>query len=733
MSHPLYIAILWHMHQPDYRDPATGILNLPWVRLHAAKDYLHMAEVLAQHPEVHVTVNFTPVLLEQLDAYAQGKAEDRLMLLSRQTSWTEEERAYLLNVGFSIHWHNVIQRYPPYWALLQRRAAALENPNEFTDQEYRDLLAWVQLAWTDPNRLEQDEVLRRLVEKGREFTMDELELIIARHREMCAQVVPLYRKLAERGQVELTTSPYAHPVLPLLVDSAHARRATPGLPIPEPSFQAREDVLVHLQMALECHERFFEQRPLGLWPSEGAVSQEVVEAIGAVGFQWLASDEAILGRCLGRWFQRDSQDTVTNPQALYQPYLAMIGNRPGPTLIFRDHVLSDRIGFIYQHIPGEQAAEDLIIRLQIIRRRLADEHRPYLVSIILDGENCWDGYEHNGDVFLHSLYRRLSRSSELRTVTVSEYLRMNPPRGMLARIATGSWINGDLTTWIGDPKHIQAWSLLRDTRAFLVAFETAHPDLPTSVREEAWRAIYKAEGSDWFWWYSERNISDQEALFDTLFRRYLAHVYRVLNQPIPEQLMQPIFAQQQALVQKRGQRQYLTPTLSADPDPTREWGEALSVQSVASAGAMQQAGHGLRALRVAYDANHLYLRLETFKPLSEMQLEVLLQQEDGQQSRITWHPERPLVKIHGQTLGSQEIERMALGDRVLEVAIPFSTVGIRLGARLRLQGSATNGSEVINRVPADQPLELFLSPLSSVELSDRAPLPSRDDQSNLGP
>ncbi len=715
MSHPLYVAFLWHMHQPDYRDPATGVFSLPWVRLHAAKDYLHMAEVLDQHPEVHVTVNFTPVLLEQLDAYARGSAEDRLMLLSRQTSWTEEERAYILNVGFSIHWHNVIQRYPLYWALLQRRAAALENPNEFTDQEYRDLLAWVQLAWTDPNRLERDETLCRLVEKGRDFTMDELALIIARHREMCAQVVPLYRKLAERGQVELTTSPYAHPILPLLVDSTHARRATPGLPIPEPPFQAREDVLAHLQMAIECHERAFGRRPLGLWPSEGAVSQEVVEAIDAAGFRWLASDEAVLGRCLGRWFQRDGQDAVTNPQALYQPYLAMIGNRPGPAVIFRDHVLSDRIGFVYQQIPGEQAAEDLIVRLQIIRRRLADENRPYLVSIILDGENCWDGYERNGDVFLHSLYRRLSCCPELRTVTVSEYLQMNPPRGMLARIAAGSWINGDLTTWMGDPEHIQAWSLLRDTRAFLVAFEAAHPDLPTSVREQAWHAIYRAEGSDWFWWYSVRNTSDQDALFDALFRGYLARVYRVLDQPVPEQLMQPITAQGQPLDQVRGQRRYVTPGLSADPDPAREWSEALSVQSVASTRAMQQAGHGLQALRVAYDAEHLYLRLETFQPLGDLHLEVLIQHEDGRQSRIAWHPERGLATIHSQAPGPQEAARPALGDRVLEMAIPFSALGVRLGDRLQLQGSSIHGDREINRVPADQPLELILSPLASEE------------------
>ncbi len=707
------------MHQPDYRDPTTGVFSLPWVRLHAAKDYLHMAEVLAQHPDVHVTVNFVPVLIEQLEAYASGAAEDRLMILSRQpvlgrhrstgATWTEEERAYILNLGFSAHRDNVIRHYPSYWALFQRREAALQNLEVFSDQEYRDILAWVQLAWTDPNRLEQDEGLRRLVDKGHGFTVEDLALIIARHQEMCARVVPLYRELAERGQIELTTSPYAHPIIPLLMDSSHARRATPGLPIPEPPFQARADVSAHLRMAITCHERVFGGRPAGIWPSEGAVSQEAVEEIDAAGFRWLASDEAVLGRCLGRWFQRDSQDAVTNPRALYQPYLVMIGNRPGPAIIFRDHALSDRIGFTYQRIPGEQAAEDLIVRLQIIQRRLADEQRPYLVPIVLDGENCWEGYEHNGDVFLHSLYRRLGQRSELRAVTVSEYLQMNPPRGTLARIATGSWINGDLTTWMGDLEHIRAWSLLRDTRAFLVAFEAAHPDLPAASRQQAWRAIYAAEGSDWFWWYSARNRSDQDALFDALFRSYLANVYRSLDQPVPEELMEPIMAHGRRLDQFRAQHRYMTPRLSADPDPREEWHEALSVQAITLAGAMQQAGRGLRALRVAYDVGHLYIRLETFEPLANLHLEVLIGREDGRECRMVWHPNQGAAMIEGQTVPTMP------GEHLLEVAIPFSVLGVRLGDHVRLRGEATHGDGRINRVPAERSLELVLAPLPPEE------------------
>jgi alpha-amylase/alpha-mannosidase (GH57 family) len=705
MKHPLYVALVWHMHQPDYRDPVTGVSSMPWVRLHAAKDYLHMAEVVSRHPGIHILFNFTPTLLEQLEEYACGSGVDRVMLLSRQETWTEEERAYILNVGFSAHWENIIRRHPLYWALLQRREAALHNLAEFSDQEYRDILAWFQLVWTDPNYLDQDVDLARLLDKGRDFTIADLSLIIDRHCAFCGRVIPLYRQLVECGQVEPMVSPYAHPILPLLIDSSHAQRATPGLTVPDPPFQAPADAAAHLQRAILCYTKAFGQRPAAIWPSEGAVSQEAIAAIDAAGFRWLASDEAVLGRCLGRWFQRDSQETITTPRALYQPYTVMVENRPGPVAIFRDHTLSDRIGFIYQHIPGEQAAEDMIVRLQIIRRRLADEERPYLVAIILDGENCWEGYAHNGDIFLHSLYRRLSQSNDLRTVTVSEYLQMNPPRGTLARIATGSWINGDLTTWIGDPEHILAWSLLRTTRAFLVDWEVAHPQAAPTARQEAWDALYSAEGSDWFWWYSARNTSDQDALFDALFRTYLAKVYRALEQEVPEQLMEPITAHGRRLDQVATQRQYLTPRLQAYLDPTREWQGALVAQAISSTGAMQGAGSGLRTLRVAYDASHLYLRLESFEALESIHLVGTVRAGEGWEARLECGPGQPAALLDGVALPT------ACGDRLVEMSIPFDRLGIAIGAHLAIQGHATHGDGTINRVPADRPLELILAPL----------------------
>lgn len=699
------------MHQPDYRDPVTGRFVLPWVRLHAAKDYLHMAEVLQRHPEVHVTVNFVPVLLEQLEAYASGTAEDDVMYLSRQKTWTREERLAILNIGFSIHHDNIIRRYPPYWELLQRRQQALENPDILDDQTYRDILAWFQLAWTDPTRLEPGGPLHDLVQKGRGYTVADLNRIIDTHLEMCAQVIPAYRELADRGQVELTTSPYSHPILPLLIDTDAAREATPGIAVPEPPFRAPEDARAQLRAAIKKHTEAFGRPPSGLWPSEGAVSQAAIEEIDAAGFRWLGTDEAILSRCLHRWFERDPQGAVTMPHALYQPYIVLVDNRPGPAIVFRDQQLSDRIGFTYQHIPGEQAAEDLMVRLQITQRRLADEQRAYLVSIILDGENCWEGYEHNGDVFLDSLYRRLAQSPDIQPVTVSEYLDAHRLRSMLARVATGSWINGDLTTWIGDPEHIRAWELLRDTRAFLVNYVESHPDAPREAVEAAWKGIYAAEGSDWFWWYSSRNTSDQDALFDRLFRSHLASVYRHLREPVPESLMRPISRHGQRLDRVEAQANYLTPELSANPDPTVEWADAICVQAVASSGTMQQAGQGIRAVRLAYDMEHLYLRVETFQPLALFRVEVQLSSNESTTHEVIWTPGELAAKLDGEPV------RTSMGEHVLEMALPLARLGVVSGQTIDVQAMAIQGDRAVNRVPAHGAVQIALARLGEPDLA----------------
>ncbi len=538
--HPLYVAFVWHMHQPYYRDLRTGEIPMPWVRLHAAKDYLHMAEMLARYPAVHLTINMVPSLTEQMLAWAEdtGNAQvDDLWRLAEQETWSTADKRRIINLCFSISWDRVIRSHPRYAQLLDRRPQALADPETFTDQDIRDLVAWFNLVWIDPGWRSRDPELQRLVNQGRGFTLADVRTIPRPSGASPAGVAPL-RPPGRRGpartyHVALFPS-HSAPV-------GRYRRCAPrrprDLPVPEPPFCAPEDVAAQLQMAVESHTaalRRTARRPVAV----GRAYHRKSCRWCAGRITWLASGETILSRSLGRPLDRDGSSLLTDPRTLYQPYRVLAGTELGPYMVFRDQELADRNGFLYQHLPGQQAAEDLIYRLLEIRRRLNDAETPYLVPIILDGENCWEHYEQNGDVFLNALYGALSRRPELRAVTVSEYLALrHQPAATLARLATGSWIGGDLTTWIGDPEHNRAWAVLQQTREHLVARTADIARVPEDVRataglQRAWHALYAAEGSDWFWWYSHRNSSQQDTLFDRLYRHDLAAVFEALGDPV---------------------------------------------------------------------------------------------------------------------------------------------------------------------------------------------------------
>lgn len=611
MSHPLYVAFVWHMHQPYYRDTVSGDYDLPWVRLHATKDYLHMLRVLRDFPTVHQTFNMVPCLVEQLEDYARNQATDRCLRVSLKRNLTAEDKRFVLDFFFSIGWSKVISRYPRYWQLLQLRNQANGDTSVFSNCYWRDVIAWFNLAWIDPGILASDPDLSRLVEKGRDFSLADVVQIIEKHREICRAVVPAYREAEAAGQIEISTSPYYHPILPLLIDSGSARMASPHLSLPEPRFAHPEDAVEQLRRAIESHERYFGRAPRGLWPSEGAISQEVVALLQQRRwFNWLASDEGVLGRSIGVWFDRDGYGHLTNPRPLCQPY--RLGPN-GPAIIFRDHVLSDRIGFVYKSMEPQQAAADLVHRLHRIRENLGDQDFPYLVSIILDGENCWEEYVNNGEDFLRHLYRLLSEDRAIKTVTVSEYLDQFPPQAQLNSIVAGSWISSNLETWIGEREQNRAWEYLGRTRDRLISWELQYQLADLSTLERAWQEIYIAEGSDWFWWYYSRNKYGNEQVFDRDFRTHLGNVYRIMGLPVPSWLKKPILeAAPPAAAAISG---YISPRLSASEVASPEWSGAGYIEPETAATAMQRGSSVLRRLYFGYSPADLYLRLEANESL----------------------------------------------------------------------------------------------------------------------
>jgi len=735
LAYPLYVAFVWHMHQPIYKHSTTGEYTLPWVRLHATKEYTQMAQVLADYPAIHATFNFTPCLVEQLQEYAAGQAVDKALAVTLKDTHSLEEREFILSFFFSLNWDKVVRRQPRYARLLQLREAAQGDAALFSEQYFRDLIAWFNLAWSDVGVSQRDPVLRRLLEKGQGFSSEDIRAIADKQRELIGRVVPLYRQLAAAGQVELTTSPYYHPILPLLVDSRAAWEASPTLPLPSALFIHAEDAAEQLRRAIESHARHFGERPRGLWPSEGAVSQALVDLLAdRYGLTWLGSDEDILARSLGASIQRDGYGHVTNPRLLYQPYICPTSTRTGPgyksplAIVFRDHVLSDRIGFVYQHMDSRSAAEDLVHRLQRIRENLADAQNPYLVAIILDGENCWGEYENNGDDFLRHLYGLLSSAPDLRTATVSEYLAQFPPRQSLPRLAAGSWIGGNLETWIGEEAQNQAWEYLAQAREMLVTSQQEHSEVDMAVLEQAWQEVYVAEGSDWFWWYYSHNNHRPENLFDREFRAHLGNVYRLLGLPAPAWLARPIVLSG-AGVYQRPPSAYVIPALTAASTAGPEWAAAGHLEPQTSAGAMQRAGTVLHRLYYGYDPQALALRLEANEDLSPYGVGVYFSSPRGE--RVNQRPRyaatnpalaspgiglaREVAVLAGQGHPPQAqlshasgLEtwqpvasslRVAAGPRALEFSLPLSDLGLQLGDQVGLVVTLARDEVLVEALP----------------------------------
>ena len=734
MSEPLYVALIWHMHQPYYGNGSERGFSLPWTRLHATKDYLHMAETLARFPRMHATVNLVPSLIEQLTDYVNHHRTDRSLSTSLKDEWTAEDREYMLSFFFSANWERFIRPHPAYDQLLQIRERARAHPQFLSDQYFRDLVGWFNLVWIDPNWLEREPELCRLVKQGSGFSPDDIRSIIGVQEDILSRILPAYRSLEEQGQIEICTSPYYHPILPLLIDSHCARESSPGMTISEPAFAHPEDALEQINRAIDSHRQYFGQRPRGMWPPEGGVSDALVLLLTEhTDIAWIASDEGVLAASTGQEVHRDEYGHVTNPRFLYQPYRlqsSQEGLPAGPTILFRDNLLSDRIGFVYQRMDGHHAAQDLVGRLHRVRESL-DGSGPHIVSIILDGENCWEEYEHNGDTFLNSLYGLLSNDPLLETVTVSEYLSAHPVQATIPRLSAGSWIGRNFETWIGEPTQNQAWARLARTRGHLTAWQAQCPHADTERLEQAWNEIYIAEGSDWFWWYSSRNRAAEETVFDASFRHHLQNVYRLTETPIPEWLLggRP---QQDIEIAERSPSAFISPALDADSPALPRWESAGYTTPRASTGAMQTAVALIKRFYYGHDHEHLFARIESHRSLQACTLSIFLSPagrldagDCGARAEMLDHPLSPgqceirlqpasqSATLHsigpeGQAERTTDVP-LSLTEHAAELRIALKEAGAALGEILLVRVVVTCGDTASESIPVSGNLAIRLS------------------------
>ncbi len=719
MSHPLYVAFIWHQHQPLYKSPHSGTsepisqhYHLPWVRLHGTKDYLDLVLILERYPQLHQTVNLVPSLILQLEDYVAGTAFDPYLelTLTATEQLTPQQQEFIIQHFFDANHHTLIDPHPRYRQLYAQRQEkgkdwCLVN---WQLQDYGDLLAWHNLAWIDP-LFWDDPQIETWLKQGRDFTLSDRQRIYSKQREIISRIIPQHRQMQEKGQLEVTTTPYTHPILPLLADTNAGRVAVPQMTLPLYHFQWSEDIPRHLAKAWDLYLDRFGQIPRGLWPSEQSVSPEVLPYISKQGFQWICSDEAVLGWSLQHFFHRDGAGNLQEPEVLYQPYRLQTPHGD-LAIVFRDHRLSDLIGFTYGAMAPKQAAADLVGHLEAIARmhKHRQPEQPWLVTIALDGENCWEFYPEDGKPFLEALYATLSNESHLKLVTVSEFLEKFPPQATIKpeQLHSGSWVDGSFTTWIGDPAKNRAWDYLTEARTVLAK----HPEATEESNPQAWESLYAAEGSDWFWWFGEGHSSNQDAIFDQLFREHLSGIYKALNEPLPPYLHQPVEVHT-ARTEHRPQG-FIHPIINGIVDE-QDWDRAGRLEVGGARGTMHNSSP---IQRLWYGVDHLnfYLRVDFqtgVKPGQDLppELNLLWFYPDR-----TMHnspipvddlpPKAPLnylfhhhLEIHlpSQSIQFQEAgehyqwypraNRVQVGlDRCLEVAVPWADLQVPPDYPLRL-------------------------------------------------
>ncbi len=717
MTRPLHVAFVWHMHQPYYKDDLSNSFLLPWVRLRAAKDYYKMPALLDGYPDVKLTFNLVPALVEQIQDYVDGGVQDVYMELARRpvSGLSADERGFVARWMTESGQIRRVRQYPRYLELVRKREQA-GPPTAgglatlFSDAELRDLLVWFNLSWIGPEAMEDNPEIAELVRKGRFFSDADVDPVLRVQFELLRKVLPKYRELQERGQAELITSPYYHPILPLIRDLGIARVARPDLKMPRAMFKHADDAAEQLRLGIEAHRRHFGRRPRGVWPPEAAVSEDVVRLAADHRLEWMLSDEGVLSRSLASPIIRDAQGQVTQPEQLYAPY-RVPGNDPPIHLVFRDAPLSNAIGFEYQNSPADEAAADLVRRLRAIQQRQQD--RPLLAVIALDGENCWDSYEANGNPFLHSLYSRLSREPDLKTVTVSEFIAEFPAERALSRIHPGSWINANFDTWVGDAEHNVAWDLLAQARDFLSERERAADDHEqlASARREA----LIAQGSDWFWWFGRSHDSGMDQIWDSLFRLHLRNIYMSLNRTPPAELYRPIANDTGGSASKRPHRK-ITPKLNGVVDQ-EEWEAGGYVDVSALFGAMHPPTGAVRRIWFGHDDRNLYLRfdlLPTGRP-RPVELEIFFSGSPKQPSNGNFGFD-PALRLTAKTSGADvELELRELtpgahlrqprwadratGGEAFAFAVPFEALGHDPGETVEMVAVAHEKGKPVEQLP----------------------------------
>ena len=768
------LVFLWHQHQPYYKDLVTREYRLPWVRMHALKDYYGMVKLLDEFPSVHQNFNLVPSLLVQMHDYLSGTAQDPFLAVASKPAreLTAAEKQFALEYLFQANTVHMIGRYPRYAELWEKFKTVGCNSTRaltyFQMQDFADLQVLSQLAWFDEFFLEQPDVAN-LVRKGRGFTEQDQAFVVEKQHEIMTAVLPAHVEAVRKGSIEISTSPFYHPILPLLCDSNVGAVSAQGLSLPQHRFRRPEDAREQLKRGLDLHESVFGMRPKGVWPSEGSVSEQVLDIASELDIRWMATDEGVLGRSLGINFVRDGHGKLSGEGAsrLYQIYRYEKGAAP-VHIMFRDHSLSDLIGFVYSGVPAKDAATGFVGRIKQSAEPVLKKGKDAVVSVILDGENAWEFYPGSGREFLRRLYAALENDPVFDPVTVSEAIDRQssipaaqavpsqtaakkepapPPTtngfALLPMLTPGSWINANFNVWIGAPEDNRSWDYLYAAREFFTLNANRGSE---AQRALAYEELLIAEGSDWNWWYGPEHHSANDRDFDELYRKHLSNVYQALGSSPPDYLAQPIISVATRLFYVP-QTAYIHPRLAEDYVRYFDWIGAAMYTADRRAGAMHGKQFLLDSVYAGIDDANVYGRLDFTEDIpsgalslvvncearnfgdprddASLRLEVELTDgkvvawnlRDRQQQAMTGGPDHDGALI----ANFEERHRHGVEVRVrrnnFEFKLPFALMGAGNGSALRLRLSVWREGLPVDALPVEGWIELKVAPEEELESS----------------
>lgn len=734
----LSLAIYWHMHQPVYEIEGTYLM--PWARLHAVKDYLDMVLVLEKFPKLKLNFDVVPALMDTVVDYTQGKHDIHSELsVSDVNNMTGEEKAFVLNNFFSPKFETMIFRSENYKNLYQKRFSKDTcNPDEFSPQELSDLMALFNLVWIDSVHYPRYPRLQELWDKQYNYSLEDRVEIINIHRQIMEEIIPTYKRFVSEGRIEMTTSAYYHSILPILIDlkaSTKSTLTTDGLPS---TWGMLDDAKAQIKKALDRVEEIMGIRPKGFWPPELCLGPKTLGILAKEGIEWTISDEGILSDSINFDFIRDFKGNLNDPYHLLKVYEYQTKTEP-INVIFRDRSIANLINFEYAGLDPKMAAGDLYDKIKVMQNKLLispdDSH---LLTIALDGENCWENYQNDGNEFLNNIYSLIVNDETLNTVLITDYIREDKHKKTLNKIHSGSWIDRTFQYWIGESTKNKAWNYLKETHDAYEAFAKENKDNPNL--DIAYRELMIAEGSDWFWWYGEPNNSGQDYVFDYMYRERLKNVYLALGLEAPEYLNESLITKVE--MPFKHPTRMITPRMDGLVESYDDWYHSGNISMLD--GPVFRENKNVEKIHFGSDENNVYFRLHVNKNSSESSFIDRINQfyiyirnatNIGNRAYIrlisktdnpypilrekfeheltltlvkdTLYPPRLTSCLHPNmwTLANPEGVRIEYKD-VIDVAIPFDLLGVKQGETVEFFMANTDSGVKNTHIPQEILLSL---------------------------